>query len=116
MTYTILNKDDLPRAVCTNSATLEGNRYGGTNVSFFWVELAPGDGPRLHRHPCEEVLIVVDGCGTFVLGSETLEAMAGQIVIVPPDMPHKFTNSGMGVLKQIDIPPSKQIVTEWLED
>lgn len=116
MTYTILNKDDLPRAPHTGTATFEGYLHGGVALSFFWVELAPGDGPRLHRHPCEEVLIILEGRGAFVLGSETLEVVAGQIVIVPPDMPHKFTNTGEGPLRQIDILPSEQIVTEWLED
>ena len=115
MSYTILNKSELPRAEYTNTATFEGYLHDA-NLSFFWVELAPGDGPRLHRHPCEEVLIILEGRGTFLLGTETVEAAAGQIVIVPSNMPHKFTNTGEGPLRQIDILPSRQIVTEWLED
>jgi mannose-6-phosphate isomerase-like protein (cupin superfamily) len=116
LTYIILSRNDLQRAENTNTTTFEGYLYGDTNVSFFWVDLAPGDGPRLHQHPCEEILIIQDGRGTFTIGSTIVDASAGQIVIVPPGTPHKFVNSGEGPLRQIDIYPGKRIITEWLED
>ena len=56
-----------------------------------------------------------EGTATFTIGSTTLEAHAGQIIIAPPDMPHKFMNSGNGRLKQIDIHVSRQFITDWLE-
>jgi hypothetical protein len=37
-------------------------------------------------------------------------------VIVPPDTPHAVTNTGEGLLWQIDILPRQRIITEWLED
>jgi mannose-6-phosphate isomerase-like protein (cupin superfamily) len=116
MTYTIVNKSDLERAETTNTATFEGRLYGDINLSFYWVDLPPGGGVRLHRHPCEEIFIIQEGEGTFTIGSRTLEARAGQIVIVPPDTPHRFFNAGDRPLRQIDILPSNRIVTEWLED
>jgi len=114
MNYTILNKDELPYD--GNTHEFQGYLYGDTNVSFIWVEMPPGDGPRLHRHPYAEVFIVQEGQATFTVGSTTLEVKAGHVVIVPPGVPHKFLNSGEGLLKQIDIHVSKQFITEWLED
>jgi mannose-6-phosphate isomerase-like protein (cupin superfamily) len=37
-------------------------------------------------------------------------------VIVPPNVPHKFVNSGEGRLKQVDIHAHKHFITNWLED
>lgn len=60
-------------------------------------------------------MIIQEGRGTFTIGSTALEA-AGQVVIVPPDTPHAVTTTGEGPLRQIDILPSRRIITEWLED
>jgi len=79
------------------------------------VDLPPGGGPRLHRHPYAEILIVQEGRGTYTVGAATLDAQAGQILIVPPQVPHKFIDSGDGPLRQIDIHLHRQFITEWLE-
>src|SRR5215204_4522539 len=75
----------------------------------------PGTGPGLHSHPYEETFIVLDGKVRFTLGEETLEATAGQIVVVPAWTPHKFVCTGAGRLRQISIHPAARMETEWLE-
>src|SRR5437763_9749348 len=80
------------------------------------VDLPPGEGPKLHAHPYEEVFLIQEGCATYTIGSTTLEARAGQIAIVPAGIPHKFINSGSSRLRQVDIHHSPQFVTQWLED
>ncbi|GHO84404.1 cupin domain-containing protein [Dictyobacter formicarum] len=114
MNYTLLHKDELSHYGDPNE--FQGYQHGDTHVSFIWVELPPGHGPRLHKHPYEEVFIVQEGQVTFTVGSNTLEVNAGSIVIVPAGEPHKFINSGKGLLRQIDIHASPQFITEWLED
>jgi mannose-6-phosphate isomerase-like protein (cupin superfamily) len=92
----------------------EGHGYGGTSVSFIIVEARPGAGPKLHSHPYEEIFIVQEGTATFTVGDATIEAAAGQIVIAPADVPHKFVNSGAGTLRQVDIHASPHFITTWL--
>src|SRR5215203_1095826 len=87
---------------------------GSENASRFDGH-GPGTGPRLHRHPYEETFIVLDGKVRFTLGEETLEATAGQIVVVPAGTPHKFVSTGAGRLRQISIHPAARMETEWLE-
>lgn len=116
MNATVLHRDGLERDGNTNTATFEGYQFGDTNLSFLWVDLSPGDGPRLHEHPYEEVFIVLEGRATFTVGSQTIEAAPGNILIAPANTPHKFINSGEGPLRQIDIHASKRFITEWLED
>jgi quercetin dioxygenase-like cupin family protein len=107
--YLVIERDQLPES------ELEGRDFGGANVSVIFVDAAPGEGPRLHRHPYEEIFIVLEGQSRFTVGADTVEARAGQIVIVWPGVPHAFVNSGEGRLRQIDIHPSGHFATEWLE-
>jgi len=80
------------------------------------VDAPPGGGPKLHRHPYEEVFLVQEGNATFTAGEETIEVGGGQVVVVPAGVPHKFVSSGEGRLRQVDIHASDRFDTEWLED
>jgi mannose-6-phosphate isomerase-like protein (cupin superfamily) len=87
----------------------EGYRYGEVDVSFFLVNTPPGTGPVLHTHPYEEIFVVQEGEATYTVGDDTIEVSAGQIVVAPAGVPHKFVNSGTGPLRQVDIHPSERI-------
>ena len=93
----------------------QGHRHDAS-VSFIVVDAPPGSGPRLHRHPYEEVFVVQEGSATFTAGDEVIEARGGQVVVVPAGVAHKFVNSGAGPLRQVDIHASERFITEWLED
>jgi mannose-6-phosphate isomerase-like protein (cupin superfamily) len=94
---------------------VQGHNHNAT-VSIIVVDAPPGSGPKLHRHPYEEVFVIQQGNVTFTAGDETIEATGGQVVVVPAGVAHKFTNSGTGRLLQVDIHASERFVTEWLED
>jgi mannose-6-phosphate isomerase-like protein (cupin superfamily) len=114
VSYTVLHRDDLPYD--GNSYEFQGVGFQETNVSFIWVDMPPGGTIRLHKHPYEEIFIIQEGVSTFTVGSATLEARPGQIIIVPAEVPHKFMNLSDKPLKQIDIHVNKQFITDWLED
>src|SRR5258707_14739029 len=101
MTYTLINRDDLPR----DAGTFEfiGAQHAATEISFIWVDMPPGDAVRLHQHPYKEIFIIETGSATYTVGADTLEAHAGQIIIVPALTPHKFVNTGDSPLRQVDI-------------
>lgn len=86
------------------------------NVSLIVVDAPPGGGPKLHRHPYEEVFLVQEGTATFTAGEETMEVKGGQVVVVAAGVAHRFVNSGTGRLRQVDIHASERFVTEWLEE
>lgn len=113
MSYILVNRDELPWD--GNTYEFEGI-HQNTEVSFIWVDMPPGGTIRLHKHPYKEIFIIQESVATFIVGSSTLEAHAGQVVIVPADMPHKFSNLSNQRLKQVDIHMSKQFITQWLED
>ena len=109
----ILNQADLSGSDGTHE--MEGGLFGNTNVSLILVDLPRGDGPRLHRHPYPEVFVIHEGQAIFTVGSSTVEAHAGQIIIVPAGVSHKFVNSGPARLRQTDIHLNPRMVIEWLE-
>jgi mannose-6-phosphate isomerase-like protein (cupin superfamily) len=115
MAYTVLNRADLSEADGTGSAEFQGYLHGASNFSFIWVDMLPGGGVRLHKHPYEEVFVILEGSATYTVGGETVAAHAGQVIIVPGETPHKFVNTSTGPLRQVDIHASERFITEWLE-
>ena len=93
---------------------LIGADHGGAGVCVIFVDAPPGGGPSLHKHPYEELFIVLEGEVTFLAGDDEVRAREGDIVIAPPNTPHEFTNSGDQRLRQIDIHVSPTFSTEWL--
>lgn len=79
-----------------------------------FVDASPGEGPKLHRHPYVELLIVVEGVAMFHDGVASREVHAGEMAVVDADQVHGFTNPGPGRLRQIDIHLSPKFQTEWL--
>jgi mannose-6-phosphate isomerase-like protein (cupin superfamily) len=106
----VIGKGELPHGGISHK--FEGYRYGDVGVSFFLVESPPGGGAVLHTHPYEEVFLTLEGEATFTVGDATIEVGAGQIVVAPAGVPHKFVNSGTGPLRQVDIHPSGRILQE----
>lgn len=113
MTY-IIDQHDLPAS--NSSRDFEGYRHGQSSVSLILIDMAPGDGPKLHSHPYEEVFIVQSGRARYTVGTEEIEATGGQILVVPPGTPHKFINLGPEPLRQIDIHVSDRFITDWLKE
>ena len=112
MAIEFLRQSELPAS--NFSRELVGEEFGGVPACVIFVDAEPGRGPRLHKHPYAELFFVLEGEGTFSDGNEERVAGPGEVVIVPPDQPHAFVNSGEGRLRQIDVHLSPRFETEWL--
>ena len=98
----------------TGTVTFVGEPHG-SGVSLFLVNAQPGHGPGLHRHPYSETWIVRGGKGLFTADGDELEAGRGDILVVGPETPHKFTSLGPERLDVICIHASPRMVQEELE-
>jgi mannose-6-phosphate isomerase-like protein (cupin superfamily) len=94
--------------------TFEGESHG-SGVSFFLVDNQPGEGPDLHKHPYSETWIVRSGEARFTADGEEIEAGVGDILVVGPETPHKFKNSGTDRLDIVCIHASPRIIQVELE-
>jgi len=108
----VLRQDQLP--LSNIAREFVGADYGGVGVCIIFVDAPPGRGPGLHKHPYEEIFITLEGEVTYVLGDDEIQAGEGDVVVVPPNTPHAFTNTGETHLRQIDIHVSSSFSTEWL--
>lgn len=104
----IVNTSDLP------TGNLRGADHGAS-VSLIFDHSEPGKGPRLHRHPYDEVWVVKEGSVSFRLGDTSHSVGPGDIVIAPADVPHGFVNDGTERLDLVCIHASPTFNTEWLE-
>jgi quercetin dioxygenase-like cupin family protein len=66
----------------------EGGRHSPCSVSFFLVHNQPGQGPRPHRHPYDETLVILDGRVRLSVGDQAIECGPGDFVIGPAGVPH----------------------------
>ena len=96
------------------TGNVEGGEFGAT-TSLIIDHSGPGRGPRLHKHPYDETRIFIEGDLTFQAGEERFNATPGDIVIVPPETPHKFTSNGPGACHLVCIHANPTFVTDWLE-
>jgi mannose-6-phosphate isomerase-like protein (cupin superfamily) len=91
---------------------LEGLAHG-LATSLFVAEIVPGSsGPPAHRHPYPEVFVVHEGAGRYEVESQTLDASAGDVVIVPAGAWHSFTNPGPATLRHTAIHESPMRVSD----
>jgi quercetin dioxygenase-like cupin family protein len=57
------------------------------------MHVPPGGGPPPHRHDFEEMFTVLEGEVEVTFRGETTVARAGEIINVPANAPHAFTNA-----------------------
>ena len=88
----------------------------GTEITLVFDETEEiGKGPVLHTHPYTETFIVIEGYGRYQVGDQVIDAKAGDVLIGPPDVPHRFSNLGPGRLRTVDIHHSPDWIQKDLE-
>ncbi len=94
----------------------EGKDIGTGVTVLFYATDDIGEGPRWHVHSYDEIFIVRTGRALFTVGDEKIEAEAGDILLGPANIPHKFHNLGPGRLETTDIHLSESWIQTDLED
>jgi mannose-6-phosphate isomerase-like protein (cupin superfamily) len=98
----------------------KGNIAGkdiGTDVTvLFYATEEIGVGPKWHVHTYDEIFILTKGRALFTIGNEKIEAEAGDVLMGPANIPHKYHNLGPGLLESTDIHLSPTWVQTDLDD
>ena len=84
-----------------------------SNLSFFLVHFLPGHGPKKHRHPYEEIFIILDGVIEAIIDGQTEIIGSGQIAIIPTNTWHEFMNRAEKPLLMVNLHPVPKMITEW---
>ncbi|GAA5618590.1 cupin domain-containing protein [Brucella anthropi] len=111
----VLKREEWARRDDAWSGRVEGKRFDtDASIIFFSTDIV-GHGPKLHRHPYDEIFIVRQGNALFIVGDEQIEVTEGQVVFGPANIPHKFINLGPGRLETTDIHVTRHFEQEDLE-
>lgn len=90
----------------------EGRDLGTDVTVLFFSSDTIGAGPGLHRHPYDEVFILRTGRARFTLGDDMVDAEAGDILVAPAGVAHRFENLGPARLETTDI----HLSAEWIQE
>ena len=71
-----------------------GPQNGATLISFGQSTYPTGATHENHYHPnAEEVVMVVSGRGTQIVGDDALDVSAGDVCFIPCNTPHRITGT-----------------------
>lgn len=97
------------------AAFFQGGDHGA-NTSFFVVTSAPGKGADKHRHPYEEIFVILEGQIEVIVDGELELVSGGSIRVIPPLAWHEFKNRGERPCLMVNIHNSAQLIQEdWAE-
>lgn len=74
--------------------TLAGSRDGLKGLEVWRQTIAPGADTPVHRHDCEEVIVVLGGEGSCTIEGEDQTIRADETLIIPPGVVHQIRNTG----------------------
>lgn len=84
-----------------NHRTLAGPEHGMHHLEVWGQTIEPGAGTPVHRHDCEEAIVVLEGSGTLTLHGEETRFGPNSTLIIPADAVHQIVNSGSTPMKLI---------------
>lgn len=89
--HTIVQKYHLPGL---EHQTLAGAADSLKSTEIWMQTLAAGAETPVHKHDCDEVVVVNRGAGTCCLGNDEVAFGPNSTLIVPAGVVHKIRNSG----------------------
>ncbi|MDO9599085.1 MAG: cupin domain-containing protein [Azoarcus sp.] len=101
----VIQNSELPRAALPGieNVTLAGSQNGLKQLSIWKNSIASGGATPPHRHDCEEVVLVVAGCGELHLDGQVHRFGPDTTLIVPRNAPHQILNVGDTALELIGV-------------
>lgn len=74
--------------------TVGGPALGIKTMEVWYQTIEPGAGTPVHRHACEEVVVVLSGAGRLTVAGEDTDFGPDTTLIVPEDAVHQIVNTG----------------------
>lgn len=93
------------------SPRFEGASHGAS-VSFCVVTSPPGQGADKHRHPYEEIFVILDGDIEVIVDGAQQMIRGGNIAIIPANAWHEFKNRSDRAVLMVNIHPAPKMIQE----
>lgn len=83
--------------------TLANADSGLERLSVWRQTIAPGVATPVHRHACEEVVVVESGSGELVMGGQVRPFGPDSTLVVAPDVVHQIVNTGSEPMRLVAV-------------
>ncbi len=90
--------------------TFAGPEHGMKNLEVWGQVIEAGAATPVHRHACEEAIVVLEGSGTLTIEGVSTSFGPNSTLIIPADSVHQVINSGdkkMVVIAALSMAPVK---------
>lgn len=74
--------------------TLADRGLGVQGMEVWMQTVAPGAATPVHRHACEEVIVILRGTGQITIEGRETAFGPNSTIFIPPDAVHQLVNSG----------------------
>ena len=92
------------------------SKYTGANTFTAGISVfAPGADILLHTHPCEEIVVILDGEGIAELNGEQYSLKRFDISLVPPGVQHRFLNQSDAPFTMMYVYPTTEVTRDPAE-
>jgi len=80
----------------------DNDTTGVDGVTVGMARIDPGESNPLHVHDnCSEIALILSGSVAHVVGDQVVDLAAGDMLIVPPGLPHQARSTGPGPAEMI---------------
>ncbi len=77
-----------------NHRTFAGPEHGMKNLEVWGQVIEAGAATPVHRHACEEAIVILEGSGTLTIEGETTAFGPNSTLLIPADVIHQIANTG----------------------
>ena len=88
---------------------------GAANVTVGELVMQAGAKVRLHTHPTDEAIILLEGRVEMIVGDERREVTAGHTLLAPPGTPHGLNNNTGAPARMYTIFPTDNPQVEFVD-
>ena len=89
------------------------NKYMGSKSFTAGIStFEPGSGIFMHTHPCEEIVVILDGEAVGEVDGKLTKVGMYDISFVPPGVPHRFLNKSDAPFTMMYIYPTAEVTRD----
>ena len=88
---------------------------GAANLTVGEMVMHHGSALRLHTHPTDEAIVLLEGSVQMVVGDESRTVTPGHTLLAPPGVPHRLINNSGGDAKMFTIFPTDNPTTTYVD-
>ena len=88
---------------------------GAVSITIGELVMHDGAALRLHVHPDDEAIILLEGSVQMIVGDESRMVTAGHTLLAPPGVPHRLVNNSGADARMYTVFPTDNPTTTYVD-